>query len=45
MKLCGTHEIKGTKNNRKKRDVLALLAEKYCASGTDMKVEVKLLRS
>jgi hypothetical protein len=33
------------KCNRKKRDILALLAEKYCASFTDIKATIKTQRS
>jgi hypothetical protein len=33
------------KNNRKKRGISALLAEKYCASVTDIKAKIKMHRS
>jgi hypothetical protein len=38
-KILWNSRDKEYKNNRKKRDTLALLAEKYCASVTDIKAK------
>jgi hypothetical protein len=44
-KILWNSRDKEYKINRKKRDVLALLAEKYCASVTDVKTKNKTHRT